>query len=406
MDKFIDMELNINKRDMGIYIHIPFCVRKCVYCDFLSAPAEEATKKAYMQALIREIEYVAHNMENIGDRLVKTVFFGGGTPTVADTEDIENVLVAIRKNFPVDENIEITIECNPGTLDKNKAERYRKAGINRISFGLQSAHDDVLAMLGRIHTFEQFDESMKIARTAGFDNINVDVMSALPGQSLEEYMDSLRRILVYEPEHISAYSLIVEEGTVLYEKLSEFPPLPDEDTERKMYYETDALLKEYGYDRYEISNYAKEGKECRHNISYWERTDYLGFGIGAASLFNGKRRSNITNLSEYIAKAGVGYMYEDIETLTKKDAMEEFMFLGLRKISGVNFQTFREEFGSDILCIYGEQIAKNINTGLLEYVYDTPCTEYVVTTVPKPIGVRLTKRGIDISNVVLSEFLL
>ncbi len=398
MNTFIDSKRN-NKHDMGIYIHIPFCVRKCVYCDFLSAPADDETKKAYMEALIREIEYFAReNFSKISSRKVQTIFIGGGTPTVVDAEYVVMVLDTIRKNFPVDADAEVTIECNPGTLDKNKAEQYVKAGINRISFGLQSADDSVLAMLGRIHTFAQFKESVNIAKSVGVSNFNVDIMSALPGQSLESYVNGLNKVLAFEPSHISAYSLIVEEGTPLCDNPDKFQALPDEDTEREMYYETDRILKAAGYTRYEISNYSKKGKECRHNLSYWERTDYIGFGIGAASLFDGKRMSNITDISEYIAKAGLQEVFEDVTILMKEDAMEEFMFLGLRKMSGISFEDFLTEFDADILDVYGVPIKDNIRKGLLEYICDEVTHE--------PVGVRLTSRGIDISNIVLSDFLL
>ncbi|MBQ4283305.1 MAG: coproporphyrinogen III oxidase family protein, partial [Lachnospira sp.] len=225
------MNTVIDKHGMGIYIHIPFCVRKCVYCDFLSAPADDEVKKTYMKALADEIEYVAKcNRNKISKRIVKSIFFGGGTPTVVDAKDIECILNTVRKNFPVDSKAEITIECNPGTLNKEKADIYVQAGVNRISFGLQSPEDSLLKLLGRIHTFEQFDESVKIARAAGIRNINVDIMAALPGQSLESYVEGIKKVLRYEPEHISAYSLIIEEGTYLCDNLEEFPRLPDEDT--------------------------------------------------------------------------------------------------------------------------------------------------------------------------------
>ena len=387
------MNTVIDKHGMGIYIHIPFCVRKCVYCDFLSAPADDEVKKTYMKALADEIEYVAKcNRNKISKRIVKSIFFGGGTPTVVDAKDIECILNTVRKNFPVDSKAEITIECNPGTLNKEKADIYVQAGVNRISFGLQSPEDSLLKLLGRIHTFEQFDESVKIARAAGIRNINVDIMAALPGQSLESYVEGIKKVLRYEPEHISAYSLIIEEGTYLCDNLEEFPRLPDEDTERNMYYETAHLLKEYGYERYEISNYAKPGYECRHNLSYWDRTEYLGFGIGAASLFDKKRTSNTSDLQEYIELAGKRDVYSEKVTLSQQDAMEEFMFLGLRKVAGVSFEKFEQEFGLDIHSVYGEIISKNVSLELMEYVGDK--------------GVRLTERGIDISNVVLSDFLL
>ena len=412
-----------NKRQLGIYVHIPFCVRKCHYCDFLSGPAENSVKEAYAEALKREIVHTAEIVKK-EDYQVETVFFGGGTPTAIDAGLIAQILGEIRKNFYVIPQAEITIECNPGTITEEKARIYRHAGINRISMGLQSADDGLLKMIGRIHTWEDFEQSIKIARTAGFSNINVDIMSALPGQTFEGYVEGLERVLKYEPEHISAYSLILEEGTPLGDNPSNYPPVPDEDTEREMYYETLRLLEKEGYHRYEISNYAKPGYECRHNLSYWDRKDYLGFGVGAASLFEGKRMSNIRSVSEYIKlmqesseslQSGheqdglqsvqeqeglcgvINGLRSEVEALGREDAMSEFMFLGLRKTEGVRFLDFKEQFGVDIDGVFGEAIKENAAKGLLEYVE---------VDNNRHLGCRLTGRGIDISNIVLTDFLL
>ena len=388
-------------------------MQKCVYCDFLSAPAGEDVKRKYIEALVCEIN-ITCGLYN--DRLsgyhVKTIFFGGGTPSAVKPEYIRDIMKCLNEHFDIAEGAEVTIECNPGTLDINKADIYRECGINRISFGLQSADNTELKMLGRIHTFEQFKESLSIAEKAGFDNINVDIMSALPGQTMESYKRTVEKVLECNVKHISAYSLIVEEGTPLYDRLdTDYPELPDEDTERQMYYYTQDSLANAGYVHYEISNYARSGYECRHNISYWERTDYLGFGIGAASLFEEIRHTNITDINMYIDKCGgminagscmdnnvtagnynrLYEIYDDIQKLSLNDRMEEFMFLGLRKIGGISKAEFEKTFSKNIADVYGKVIQENVLNGLLVDDGDV---------------IKLTDRGVDISNVVMAEFLL
>ncbi len=446
-----------NNRQLGIYIHIPFCVRKCDYCDFLSGPADDRVKAAYIEALKCEIAHTAEIVKKGSYQIkvnqkednqakdyqaencqVETIFFGGGTPTAVNAVYIAQLLGEIRKYFDVAPSAEITIECNPGTLTREKADIYRSAGINRISFGLQSADDKLLKLIGRIHTWEDFKRSMETARAAGFDNINVDIMSALPGQTLSGYVNGLESVLSYEPKHISAYSLILEEGTPLGDNPSNYPPVPSEDTEREMYYETLRILEKYGYHRYEISNYAKPGFECRHNLSYWDRRDYLGFGVGAASLFEGKRMSNIRDIDEYIRlmgrrkdsvrtetdssgwAAGIeSILRNEVEVLSREDAMSEFMFLGLRKTAGVSFLDFARQFGENIGGIFGAAIEENVAKGLLEYVFgevgvragdnDRNVGAWLDSGFENedmPAGCRLTGRGIDVSNVVLADFLL
>lgn len=388
-------------------------MQKCVYCDFLSAPAGEDVKRKYIEALVCEIN-ITCGLYN--DRLsgyqVKTIFFGGGTPSAVKPEYIRDIMKCLNEHFDIAEGAEVTIECNPGTLDINKADIYRECGINRISFGLQSADNTELKMLGRIHTFEQFKESLSIAEKAGFDNINVDIMSALPGQTMESYKRTVEKVLECNVKHISAYSLIVEEGTPLYDRLdTDYPELPDEDTERQMYYYTQDSLASAGYVHYEISNYARPGYECRHNISYWERTDYLGFGVGAASLFEEIRHTNITDINMYIDKCGgminagscmdnnvtagnynrLYEIYDDIQKLSLNDRMEEFMFLGLRKIDGISKAGFEKTFSKNIADVYGKVIQENVLNGLLVDDGDV---------------IKLTDRGVDISNVVMADFLL
>lgn len=388
-----------DRKELGIYIHIPFCIHKCVYCDFLSFPAADKLHKSYTQALIREIELTASEMSaELEKYSAATVFFGGGTPTCIEPELIADVMTALRRSFDFMAATEITIECNPGTLTEQKAEIYRECGFDRISLGLQSADDKLLKILKRIHTFGEFEESFALARSAGFKNINIDVMSALPGQSLSAYTDGLKKIVSYCPEHISAYSLIVEEGTPLCERPEDFPPTVSEDEEREMYYATDEILKSAGYSRYEISNYAKPGFECRHNAGYWERKDYLGFGLGAASLFENVRTKNISDIERYIETAGKMSVCESEERLTLTDCMEEFMFLGLRMMKGVDCARFKQCFGREISDVYGVPIAKNLKNKLLR--------EKLSGADGSVVGYRLTDKGIDLSNCVMSDFIL
>lgn len=376
------------KKALSIYVHIPFCVQKCAYCDFLSAPADVGTQEQYLHQLMKEISKKAAQYAQ--DYIVKTIFIGGGTPTSVPSSLLCEVLQTIQQCFKVEAQAEISMECNPGTVDEKALQVYRDAGVNRLSIGLQSTQDRLLRKLGRIHTFEQFLTTYQAARRVGFDNINIDLMSALPDQTLEDYEQTLETILALEPEHISAYSLIVEEGTPFYEmELA----LPDEDTERKMYERTKQILAQKGYVRYEISNYAKREKECKHNLVYWQRGEYLGLGIGAASLLKHSaleevRLKNNSDLNTYLAG---DFSYEEEETLSRKDAMEEFFFLGLRTMQGVSLFDFVEQFGEDTITWFEEAITQNIREGLLEQQGE---------------WLRLTDKGIDVSNVVFARFLL
>lgn len=362
-------------RELEIYVHIPFCVRKCDYCDFLSAPATDEVKEQYVERVLEEIRQSVFAEEYE----VTSVFFGGGTPSILPAEQLIRILEKLKGQFHFRNDAEITTEANPGTVDRNKLKAYREAGFNRISFGLQSANNEELRALGRIHTWEELQESFALARELGFTNINVDLMSALPGQTIESWRETLGKVLVLQPEHISAYSLIVEEGTPFYERYAEHPELlPDEDSERQMYYDTEAILKMHGYHRYEISNYAKPGYECRHNLGYWERKEYIGFGLGAASLLQNIRMTNETDLQEYLQ----GHFHGSVETLTGKEIREEHFFLGLRKMEGVQVGGYDAH--------YRELIEKLKKDGLL---------------VEEKDHIRLTRRGIDVSNYVLAQFL-
>lgn len=365
------------KKSLGIYVHIPFCVQKCRYCDFLSAPAGRDVQEKYIGKLLEEIDGYR---ELLGKTRTDTVFFGGGTPSALDAEQIAKILEHLRAYGNLSEDAEISIEANPGTVTEEKLKIWKKAGINRISFGLQSADPEELRLLGRIHTWEEFEKNYHLARKCGYQNINVDLMSALPGQTVEKWKDTMQRVTALEPEHISAYSLIIEEGTPFADCYGKHPELlPSEEEEREIYYETKRFLAEKGYERYEISNYARPGYECRHNLSYWERTDYLGLGLGAASLLGNVRKSNETELKRYLQ----GKFEGEQEILTPAHAMEEYFFLGLRKIRGVDASPY-EKF-------YAETIEKLQKEGLLE---------------KDGCRIRLTELGIDVSNYVLAEFLV
>ncbi|MCM1542486.1 MAG: radical SAM family heme chaperone HemW [Blautia sp.] len=385
-----------DKRELELYFHIPFCVRKCLYCDFLSAPGAGQTKARYMETLIRETRERAGDYR---DYRVVSVFVGGGTPSTVSPEKIRLLLETVRTEYDLAEDAEITIEVNPGTVDEKTLHSYRQWGINRLSIGLQSADDRELKTLGRIHTYGQFLGTYHTARKCGFSNINVDLMSALPGQTLQSYLTTLQKILSLEPapEHISAYSLILEEGTPFYEMARRGElQLPDEECDRLMYEKTEELLEQAGYRRYEISNYARPGYECRHNCGYWRRREYLGLGIGAASLIGNRRFRNTDSLEAYLTTPLD--VREDIQELTPEEQMEEFMFLGLRMTEGISIPEFQKTFGRDIEEVYAPVIEKNIRDGLLEYRGKTPPEE-----LPR---LALTKRGLDLSNMVMSQFLL
>lgn len=379
-------------RQKGIYIHIPFCISKCIYCDFCSAPADDETKEHYVDALCREIAVAGERAEADGDkRKISTIFFGGGTPSILHSALLIKIMNAVRGAFCVADDAEITVECNPGTLSKSKLATYKDIGVNRLSIGLQSPNNRELKNLGRIHTYEQFEESYIEARLAGFDNINVDIMSAIPNQTVAGYEDNLRKVIALKTEHISAYSLIVEEGTPLYNMVERTHGriLPSEDEDREMYAMTKAMLADAGYSRYEISNYAKPGRECRHNISYWERADYLGFGVAAASLLGKRRFTNTFDVASYIANPIDNHSEEQL--LTLNDEMEEYMFLGLRMMKGVDTERFGELFGRSFEELYGEITARQIEQGLM---------------VRDGNRVRLTDIGIDISNTVMAQYML
>lgn len=386
---------------LELYLHIPFCVRKCAYCDFLSFSASEMDRNAYVIKLCEQIRAAGKETEN---QKVSTIFWGGGTPSVLNEYQIQLLMDAVFSSFDVDNNAEISMEMNPGSLGKGyeEAERllgYRKAGINRVSIGLQSVHQKELQILGRIHTWEQFVQSYHCARNAGFSNINIDLMSALPEQTEELWEESLRKTADLKPEHISAYSLIVEEGTPFYERYTGKGAvlLPDEETERMMYERTKQILEEYGYYRYEISNYAQKGKECRHNIGYWTGEEYLGLGLGASSYYKGMRFCSTSDMKRYMQADFLkdsGAVYEEKHIVTYKEAIEEFMFLGLRMMKGVSAEEFQKRFGRTIEETYGKILDMFITMNLMEKSQEKNGIYY-----------RLTENGISVSNQVMCEFI-
>lgn len=383
-------------KKLAIYIHIPFCVRKCLYCDFLSAPASDETKEQYVQALCREIREERKSYVNYK---IETIFLGGGTPSLLSGEQLDRILGTVFDAYQVADDCEISMEVNPGTVTKEKLKAYKRAGVNRLSIGMQSAVEEELQSLGRIHSSEDAFDTYELAIKTGFNNINIDLMSAIPGQTKESWKESLKRILDLEPApaHVSAYSLIIEEGTPFFEKT---PTLPDEDTEREMYKITNDILSEAGYLRYEISNYAKPGFACRHNCTYWERGSYAGFGIGAASLVEQVRFSNTRNLKDYLGKylknATVA-IKENRQELSVEEQMEEFMFLGLRMMRGVSAGKFSDLFGKTIEQVYPGIVEKYCRQGLLQKIPEQGSGE---------VRIALTERGIDVSNVIMADFLL
>ncbi|MDK0735686.1 radical SAM family heme chaperone HemW [Clostridium perfringens] len=374
---------------ISLYIHIPFCAQKCLYCDFPSFARKDHLRKAYIEALNKEIINLREKHNNLE---INTIFIGGGTPSVLESNELECLLKEIAK-LNMAKDIEYSMECNPGNLTEEKLEVMKKYGVNRISMGLQAKQDNLLKGLGRIHNYKTFKENFLLAKKVGFNNINVDLMFGLSNQRLNEWEETLREIISLEPAHISAYSLIIEEGTAFYnlyenDKLK----LPTEEEERKMYHLAKEILEENGFNQYEISNYAKEGKECRHNLAYWNMDNWIGVGSASASYINGKRIKNISSVEEYINSINErGEAVEEIINNSKNDNMEEFMFMGLRKINGIDENEFKKRFGMNINDVYGEILNKYIDEGLL---------------IRESGRVFLSEKGIEISNIIMADFLL
>ena len=380
-------------KEIGIYIHIPFCKQKCEYCDFISYSQKENLVEKYIIALIKSIEYSKKNL-NMKNYKVNTIYIGGGTPSFINSKYIIKIIEKVRECFNVSKNAEITIELNPGTVNEEKVIDYKNAGINRVSIGLQAVQDNLLKMLGRIHTFEEFENTYDLIVKNNFKNINVDLMLGLPNQTIENIEESVQKIISLNPNHISVYSLIVEEGTPIERKITNgILNLPEEDLERKMYYKVKELLEKNNYNHYEISNFAKKGFESKHNMNCWNQEEYLGFGLASHSYFENKRFSNIENLDEYIKNIEENNFDKNIivhEIQSEEAKKKEYMLLGLRKIEGVSISKFEQKFRIHPLFYFRFEISKLEEENLIEVDLD---------------NIKLTKRGLDLANIVWSEFI-
>lgn len=378
--------------NFGIYIHIPFCKRKCSYCDFISFSNKDTLIKNYLEALRKEIEEFDFSKYN-----VTTIYLGGGTPSYIKEEYIKKILDLLKEKLVASktswEDLEITIEVNPGTVTKEKLEIYKEVGVNRLSIGLQSTNDSLLEQIGRIHKFEDFLDTYNLAKKIGFDNINVDLMIALPNQTIKDIKESLEKIVDLNPNHISVYSLIVEEGTVIAKELEEGKiNLPSDEEERRMYWYVKDFLELHGYKHYEISNFSKEGKESKHNLNCWNQEEYVGFGVAAHSYIDGIRFCNTSNLEEYIDNINNNNLdkNKEVEERQKKeDEEKEFMILGFRKIEGVDISKFKEKFGKNPIFLFRKELDKLVSEGLIKVDLN---------------NIRLTNKGLDLANLVFEEF--
>ena len=376
-------------QDLGLYLHIPFCVRKCAYCDFLSAPGKEEEILAYSASLVREIRSYAQ----VGlSREVKSIFFGGGTPSLLPVRALKEIFAALEESFCIAEDAEVTMEMNPGTI-REEFLACAVSHINRVSLGVQSAVPRELAALGRIHTFGEAVDAVRMLKEAGIWNLNLDLMSGIPYQSERSFRETLEKAIALAPSHISCYSLILEEGTPFIRAYREGSlPLPDEDEERRMAETAAEVLSLAGYRQYEFSNYAKPGCECRHNIRYWKRGEYLGFGTGAASFYQNTRWTNTRDMAKYLdGAADPERIREDVQKIGRREAMEEFMFLGLRMTEGVLDRDFQSSFGVSLSDVYGPVLSRHEREGFLLSDGDGRFC--------------LTRRGAEVSNVILADYL-
>ena len=376
--------------ELGIYIHIPFCKQKCFYCDFCSFANKNEMQEKYVETVINEIKNITHKEKYT----VTTIYFGGGTPSILNPKYIKNILQEIESSFKILDDAEITIEINPGTVNEEKLKRYKEYGINRLSIGLQSANDKILKNIGRIHDYKQFEETFFYARKCGFKNINVDLMIGLPTQTIEDVKQTLEKIIQKNPEHISVYSLIIEEGTIIEKLINENKlQLPDEETERIMYWTVVNELKENGYNQYEISNFSKKTYESKHNTNCWKQKQYVGLGTSAHSYLNKKRYSNTNNIEEYIKNIQENNISKNItihEEQTEESTMNEYMLLGLRMIQGININEFKHKFKTDPTIKYKEILEKLQKENLIKKT---------------KTSIKLTKQGIDFGNIVWEEFI-
>ncbi len=379
-------------KELGIYVHIPFCKQKCYYCDFISYANKEEKTKEYVKCIQKEIEIESKKYSK-DEYEITTIYLGGGTPSYISALYIENIINVIKLNYNVKDNAEITIEINPGTVNEEKILIYEKIGINRVSIGLQTTNDKLLKQIGRIHTYEEFLNCYKLVSKSKIDNINVDLMLALPNQTIEDLEESLQKVINLKPNHISLYSLILEEGTKLEKMVSEnIVKLPEEDMEREMYWKTKRILEKNGYNHYEISNFAKEGYKSKHNMNCWSQKEYLGFGVAAHSYVNRKRYCNTNNIEEYISNIKKGKIENNrtvCEIQNKIDEQKEFMMLGLRKIDGIDIQEFKNKFVENPIYVFHKELEKLVNKDLVEIDLDK---------------IKLTNKGLDFANLVWEEF--
>ena len=393
----MEMSKNMQEKELGIYIHIPFCKQKCYYCDFVSFSNKEGYIEKYVETVKREIDN--YDLSNYN---ITTIYIGGGTPSRIPSEKIQEILEIIKQEISANqtkwEDIEITIELNPGTVDEEKIKKYKEIGINRLSIGLQSTNNKLLKEIGRIHTFEDFKDTYNTVKKVGFKNINVDLMIGLPNQTISDVKDSLNEIIKLNPTHVSVYSLIVEENTKM-EKLinNKELQLPDEELERQMYWYVKNTLELNGYNHYEISNFAKKGKESKHNLNCWEQKEYIGLGLAAYSYLNGIRYGNTSDIEKYInvqdflnsselEESGIRVV-DEVQSL--EDKRKEYMLLGLRKIEGVSIQKFKEKFVENPIFLFRKELEKLVNEKLI--TIDGDC-------------IRLTNKGLDLANIVWEEF--
>ena len=380
-------------KELGLYIHIPFCKQKCYYCDFVSYAKNEKFFERYIGALLEEM----NNFFDNNDVEIKTIYIGGGTPSIIDAKYIEEIMNFLKKRDLLKKTKEITIEVNPGTVDEEKIKCYKKAGINRLSIGLQSTDDNMLKKIGRIHCYKDFLNTYKFAKEAGFDNINVDIMIGLPEQKISNVKNTLEKIINLEPEppkHISVYSLIVEENTPIEKMINDGTlELPDEENERNMYWYVKNFLELNGYNHYEISNFAKDGYESIHNSDCWKQKEYIGFGVAAHSFIDDVRFGNTSNLDEYLRNCeNKDFENNRIIDEVEKDLFskeQEFMLVGLRMIDGVSIQAFKNKFGENPIFIFKSELSKLVEEGLLMVDFDR---------------IKLTNRGLDLANLVWEEF--
>lgn len=377
----------MQNKELGIYIHIPFCKQKCYYCDFISYSDKCNQISNYIDSLIKEIEGF-----DFSNYKVTSIYIGGGTPSYVDSKYIKQILTKLHKKVDFKE-VEITIEVNPGTVTRKKLQAYKEQGINRISIGLQSTKDRLLRQIGRIHTYQEFLEAYYLAKEVGFKNINVDLMLGLPNQTIQDLKESLNKIIELNPNHVSVYSLIVEEETKIAKLLQEGKiELPTEEQERNMYWYVKNLLELNGYHHYEISNFAKEGKESRHNMNCWNQEEYIGFGVAAHSYINNVRFSNTSNIEEYIENMNDANYQKNVtieEKQTLEDKRNEFMMLGFRKLDGVNISKFKEKFIENPIFLYRDKLNKLSAEGLIEIDLN---------------HIKLTNKGLDFANLVFEEF--